>query len=100
MENTNNLVILYDYYGELLTDSQKKYFEDYYFNDLSLSEIGENENVSRNAVHKQLKVSEEKLYSYEEKLKLYQKTKKIEKILENSNDKELKDKIINILEGE
>ena len=100
MENTNKFIILYDYYGELLTDSQRSYFEDYYFNNLSLSEIAENLNVSRNAVHKQLKVSEEKLVIYEEKLRLYEKTNKIEKLLEQSNDINLKNSIINILEGE
>ena len=69
MENRDRLVILYDYYGELLTDLQKEYFEDYYFSNLSLSEIAENNNVSRNAVHNQIKVCEEKLENYEEKLK-------------------------------
>ena len=33
---------LYDYYGELLTDKQKEYFEDYYFDNLTLAEISEN----------------------------------------------------------
>ena len=42
---------LYDYYGSLLTDRQRSYYEDYYFSNLSLSEIAENNNVSRNAVH-------------------------------------------------
>ena len=46
---------LYDLYKELLTDRQRQYFVDYYQNNLTLSEIGENNNVSRNAVHKQLK---------------------------------------------
>ena len=49
------LTILYDYYGVLLTEKQQNYFKDYYFNNLSLSEISENNSVSRNAVHKQLK---------------------------------------------
>ena len=98
MERENNLVILYDYYGELLTDSQKQYFEDYYFNNLTLSEIADNYNVSRNAVHKQIKASEEKLYFYENTLKLYKKNEEVRKILEN--DKKLCDEIMNILEGE
>jgi len=55
MEETIHLNNLYDYYKELLTEKQKQYFEDYYQNNLTLSEIAENNNISRNAVHKQLK---------------------------------------------
>lgn len=84
---------LYDYYKELFTEKQRNYFEDYYFDNLSLSEVAENENVSRNAIHNQLKIMEKKLYEYEEKLKLYEKKSKITKILENKIDDELLDKI-------
>ena len=55
MDKTIYLSNLFDYYGELLTDKQQAYFKDYYFNNLTLSEIAENEDVSRNAVHKQVK---------------------------------------------
>jgi len=41
---------LYDYYQKLLTEKQCNIFEDYYFNDYSLSEIADNLNVSRNAI--------------------------------------------------
>ena len=47
MEEREYLIILYDFYCELLSDKQKEHFEDYYFNNLSLGEISENENVSR-----------------------------------------------------
>ncbi len=80
------LTILYDYYGELLTDKQKEYFEDYYFNNLSLQEISENNNVSRNAVHKCLKEIVNRLNYYEEVLKLYEKGKEINKLIENIDD--------------
>ena len=60
------LTYLYDYYGELLTEKQRNYFEEYYFNNLSLLEISENYQVSRNAIHKQLKEVEEKLNKYEQ----------------------------------
>ena len=73
---------LYDYYGELLTDKQKSYYEDYYFNDLSLAEIAENNSVSRNAVHNQLKIAIEKLEYYEKILKLYEKRLKILEIID------------------
>ena len=78
---------LYDYYKELLTDKQREYYEDYYFNNLSLSEIADNYKVSRNAVHNQLKIVIEKLDFYENNLKLYEKSKKIGKIIENMDDK-------------
>ena len=55
MNEREYLIILYDFYGELLSDKEREYFEDYYFNNLSLGEISENEDVSRNAVHKSIK---------------------------------------------
>jgi len=97
MDKNTKLVLLYDYYGELLTDKQKSYFEDYYFNNLSLSEISENDEVSRNAIHKQLKDVEEKLINYEAKLKIIERNRKIEKLLENISDTELKNKITELL---
>lgn len=97
MDNNTKLILLYDYYGELLTDKQRTYFEDYYFNNLSLSEISEDNNVSRSAVQKQLKDSEEKLAYYEEKLKTVDRNQKIENLLEKLDDVELKDKISNLL---
>ena len=83
MEERNYLIILYDYYGELLTDKQRMYFEDYYFNNLSLGEISENDGYSRNAIHKNIKTAEEKLYFYEEKLGLYKKKKLLEDIIKD-----------------
>ena len=55
MEKEIYLTILFDYYGELLTEKQQTYFKNYYFDNLSLAEISENLNVSRNAIHKELK---------------------------------------------
>ena len=83
---------LFDYYGDLFTDKQKEYFIDYYFNNLTLQEIAENNNISRNAVHKNIKDVIEKLDYYESKLNLYSNKKKIEKLIENI-DKEIKEKI-------
>jgi len=64
---------LYDYYYKLLTDKQREYFELYYQENLSLHEISENKNVSRNAIHRQLKNVEKLLEDYEEKLELHKK---------------------------
>ena len=88
---------LYDYYGELLTEKQRAYFEASYFHDFSLSEIAFNYGVSRNAVHHQLKQVEEKLLHFESLLQLYQKRIKINQLLEKVNDKELVQKIENLL---
>lgn len=97
MEKREYLIILYDFYSELLSDKQKENFEDYYFNNLSLGEISENENVSRNAIHKSIKSIENKLYFYEEKLKLYHKSQELNTLVDTLQDKELKDKIKSIL---
>lgn len=85
-------VYLFDYYGELLTDKQKEYFKDYYFNNLTLQEIADNNKVSRNAVHKNIKDILNKLDYYEEKLNLLSNKTKIEKLIENI-DSDLKEKI-------
>ena len=69
------LINLYDIYQELLTDKQKSYFESYYYDNYSITEISENFNVSRNAVHDQLKRTVSKLNDLEEKLNL-EKNKK------------------------
>jgi len=83
---------LFDYYGELFTDKQKEYFIDYYFNNLTLQEIAENNNISRNAVHKILKDMLKKLDYYEEKLNLYSNKKKLEIIIKDL-DESIKNKI-------
>ena len=83
---------LYDYYSELLTEKQKLYFEEYYFNNLTLAEISENYEVSRNAVHKNIKETTLKLLEYEEKLKLYEKACNLRKIIEKL-DQNIKEQI-------
>lgn len=97
MKDREYIIILYDYYGELLNDSQKEYFENYYFDNLSLQEISENENKSRNAIHKSIKSVVNKLYEYEEKLNLYKKNEQIKKLLDKLNDKKLKKNIEELL---
>jgi len=47
---------LFDCYGKLLTEKQQEYFIDYYFNNLTISVLSENYQISRNAIHKQLKI--------------------------------------------
>ena len=87
---------LYDLYKNLLTDKQRSYFEDYYFNDLSLFEIADNMGVSRNAIHDQLKKVIDNLDNYENKLGLLKKENKLNELLEeyaSSNNSEVLDLI-------
>ena len=77
--------ILFDFYGGLLSPRQYNFIELCYIHDLSLSEIGEEANVSRQSVHDTLNRAEENLLKYEKKLGLVKKfinnRKKINKIL-------------------
>lgn len=73
IEKALHLNELYDYYKNLLTEKQCEYFELYYQENLSLHEIAEEKNVSRNAIHRQLKNVEKLLEDYESKLSLHQK---------------------------
>jgi len=98
MDKQDKLILLFDYYGDLLSESQKNYFESYYFDNLSLSEIGENYNVSRNAVSKDLKLASEKLNNYEDKLKIISRDDKLRKLASKIEDNNLKEKIMNILD--
>ena len=68
-----NLSVLYDFYGELLNDRKKQIFEDYYLNDLSLSEIAEGLKISRQGVHDIVKRTSRELIDYETKLSLVKK---------------------------
>lgn len=81
---------LYDYYSPLLTEKQKLYFEDYYFNNLTLSEMAENYSISRNAIHKNIKETNNKLIEYEKKLHLKEKAEKIRNLI---TDEKLKEQI-------
>jgi len=78
MENNDiekyiNQGILYDFYGRLLTVHQQRIYEDVVFNDFSLSEIAENEGISRQGVSDLIKRCNKALVSYEEKLGLIKK---------------------------
>ena len=94
LEKREKLIELYDLYNSLLTEKQKNYFENYYFDDLSISEIALNYNISRNGVYDQLKRVEISLLDYEEKLNLAKKIFKIESLNELEFTKE---NILNII---
>lgn len=64
---------LYDFYGELLNEHQRRIYEDFMFNDLSLGEIAAEEEISRQGVADMVKRCGKKLEGYEEKLHLVEK---------------------------
>ena len=84
MEKIVQQTLLYDFYGELLTEHQRRIYEDAVFNDLSLSEIAREAGISRQGVHDLIRRCDRTLEGYEEKLGLiakFQKTKeKVEAI--------------------
>ena len=93
LEKKQRVNLLMDCYLDLLTDKQKEYFEEYYFNNLSYSEMAENFDVSRNAIFKQLHITTDKLEEYERVLGLLEKKKKLLSIIEKVDDKKLKEEL-------
>ena len=81
---------LFDIYQNLLSEHEKGVFQEYYQEDFSLKEIAENFMVTRNAIYKTLKTVENKLISYEEKLRFYQKRREILKAVENNDIMEIR----------
>jgi predicted DNA-binding protein YlxM (UPF0122 family) len=73
MEDSVKISILLELYGKLLTEKQYRLLDDYYNNDLGLSEIAENEGITRQAVRDNLKKGENNLLEYEEKIGLLKK---------------------------
>ena len=110
MDKHIELSILVEIYGKLLTQKQQDVLNDYYNKDLSLSEIAENNNISRQGVRDLIKKGESKLFEYEEKLNIMKKMQqtdetiqnvliKLSKIRENSSDKKI-EKILNEVQKE
>jgi uncharacterized protein len=104
LEKVIKINLLYDFYGQMLTDKQKEIIELYYYNDLSLGEISESWNISRQGVYDILKRSENLLYYYEDKLCLVEKftiqNKKLKEaysLLENVEVSETIDKVKSII---
>lgn len=102
VENSIKISVLLEIYGKLLTEKQYDLLDDYYNNDLSLAEIAENENITRQAVRDNLKKGERKLFDYEEKLGVMKKNKmqeeqiavilsELNNLTQNSTDREVAD---------
>lgn len=105
VENSIKISVLLEIYGKLLTDKQYNLLNDYYNNDLSLAEIAENEQITRQAVRDNLKKGEKKLFYYEEKLEIMKKNdeqeEQIASILSEINlitDKSTDNEIASVLE--
>ena len=105
MEKKVEVSMLLQIYGELLTEKQYRVIDYYYNEDLSLSEIAENEEITRQGVRDIIKKGEKKLFEYEEKLLFMKKTinqeNLVQHILVNLNkiQKDSSDqKVTNILE--
>ena len=76
-EKNLTLTVLFDLYGELLTEAQKTMFDYYYNDDLSLSEIAENTGITRQGVRDSIKRAEDALRGFEKKLGLAEKLDRI-----------------------
>ena len=90
---------LFDLYGDLLTDHERDNFLEYYQEDLSLSEIAENKNVSRSAVSKTINTVIDKLNNYEDKLHMYQKKQTLIKITKIDDLNKIKEEINKMLDN-
>ncbi len=69
-----NITVLFDYYGDCLSDKQRELFDFYYNEDFSLSEVAQNVGISRQGVRDSVKRTEQQLLEFENKLHLCEKT--------------------------
>lgn len=91
------IINLFDVYETLLTDREKEIFKYYYYEDLSLSEISENLNITRTGVFNTLKKVEEKLLQYENNLKLMNIKNTLKGLLEEQDIENIKSKLKKII---
>lgn len=93
MEKIVEQGLLYDFYGELLTEHQKKIYEDVVYNDLSLTEIAKENGISRQGVHDLVRRCNNILQGYEDKLHLVARFMKVKdnvsQLQKLSNDEEI-----------
>ena len=80
-EKNLRLSVLLDYYAPMLTDKQKDVIDLYYNEDLSISEIAEHENITRQGVRDSIKRGEQTLYDMEEKFRLAERSEKYSEIM-------------------
>lgn len=85
MEEILEQALLYDFYGELLTEHQKEIYEQFVLEDLSLGEIARDAGISRQGVHDLIKRCNKILQGYEDKLHLVEKFLTIKEKVQNMN---------------
>ncbi len=81
MENWEHDALLYDFYGELLTEHQRSVYEEVVFNDLSLGEVAKERGISRQGVHDLIRRCDTILEEYEERLHLVGKFEQTRKMV-------------------
>ena len=81
MAKNLDVVLLADFYGEMLTENQRKFIEFYYSDDLSLSEIAQNEGISRQGVRDAVKRAESQLFDMEQKLGYAERTRRVNEVI-------------------
>lgn len=81
MEKIVEQGLLYDFYGELLTEHQRQIYEDAVFQDMSLSELAEEHGISRQGIHDLIKRCDKQLKAYEEKLGLLARFSRIKEMV-------------------
>ena len=86
MAKNYEMAVLIDFYGEMLTAKQRDFLEYYYNDDLSLSEIAENEGITRQGVRDAIKRAEAQLLSFEEHLGLYERNEALKSGLEEISE--------------
>ncbi len=102
MEKIVEQGLLYDFYGELLNEHQRQIYEDVVFHDMSLSEIAQEQGISRQGVHDLIRRCDRALAAYEGKLHLLEKfgrvKEKVEEIERISTEDTVKALAAQILE--
>ena len=81
-----NIAVLFDFYGEMLTDKQKDVIDLYYNEDLSLAEIAEHEGISRQGVRDNIKRGETYLLELEEKLRFAENYQSLQSMLRSIDE--------------
>ena len=92
MESIVKQSLLYDFYGELLTEHQRNVYEDVIFNDMSLSEIAQEQGISRQGVHDLIRRCDRTLLGYETK-QLVTEIRELTQRFQETNDRKLIEKI-------
>ncbi len=95
MDNTIMRTMLFDFYGDLLTEKQREYYDLHYNSDLSLHEIAEQSGVSRQAVWDIIRRAEQSMSELEDKTGLVARAVRRRKAVE-----ELQELISALPEGE